>query len=51
MTESDYLAKRRNYELSEASYEVKQAAIAALDAQWKAQQSALTVEGDTDDFN
>ena len=51
MTESDYLDKRRNYELSEAPYEVKQAAIEALDAQWIAQHEAIAAEGDIDDFN
>lgn len=51
MTESDYLAKRRNYELSEAQYDVKQAAIEALDIQWIAQHEAIVAEGDIDDIN
>ena len=51
MTESDYLDKRRNYELSEAPYDVKQAAIEALDAQWIAQHEAIAAEGDIDDID
>ena len=51
MTESDYLTKRRNYELSEASYEIKQAAIEALDTQWLTQHEAIATEGDIDDID
>ena len=51
MTESDYLTKHRNYELSEAPYDIKQAAIEALDAKWTAQHEAIAAEGDIDDIN
>lgn len=51
MTEDEYLRKRIDYSLSDASNEVIKKALDDLEARWKAQQAAMAENGDLDDVN
>ena len=49
MTESEYYAKRSNYDISDAPIEVIDEAIRLLDAQWDNQLAALVEQSEITD--